>query len=69
MQLLSYYLCHVYSRCARSVSIPAPAYYAHLAAFRGRNYIRRVPAGLDHNSVTSYPIHVNEYMKNKMFYN
>jgi eukaryotic translation initiation factor 2C len=41
IQVLSFYLCHVYSRCARSVSYPAPAYYAHLAAFRGRDYIRK----------------------------
>ena len=41
VQLLSHYLCHVYSRCPRSVSCPAPAYYAHLAAFRGRDYIRK----------------------------
>jgi len=41
IQVLSFYLCHVYSRCPRSVSYPAPAYYAHLAAFRGRDYIRK----------------------------
>jgi len=38
IQGLAYALCHVYQRCARSVSIPAPAYYAHLAAYRGRFY-------------------------------
>eukprot|EP00456_Euglypha_rotunda_P009045 TRINITY_DN11918_c0_g1_i6.p1 TRINITY_DN11918_c0_g1~~TRINITY_DN11918_c0_g1_i6.p1 ORF type:complete len:215 (+),score=36.34 TRINITY_DN11918_c0_g1_i6:47-646(+) len=35
---LSFDLCHVYARCTRSVSIPAPAYYAHLAAYRARLY-------------------------------
>nr|AGH55731.1 argonaute B2 [Brachionus calyciflorus] len=40
LQILSHYLCHLYARCPRSVSYPAPAYYAHLAAFRGRDYIR-----------------------------
>ena len=40
IQSLSHYLCHIYSRCPRSVSYPAPAYYAHLAAFRCRDYIR-----------------------------
>lgn len=34
MQQLTYKLCHVYSRCSRVTSIPAPAYYAHLAAYR-----------------------------------
>ena len=35
---LTYYLCHLYSRCERSVSYPAPTYYAHLAAFRAREH-------------------------------
>ncbi|XP_049274037.1 protein argonaute-1 isoform X2 [Rhipicephalus sanguineus] len=39
LQKLSYYLCHTYARCARSVSIPAPVYYAHLAAYRAKNHI------------------------------
>ncbi|XP_037570896.1 protein argonaute-4 [Dermacentor silvarum] len=39
LQKLSYYLCHTYARCARSVSIPAPVYYAHLAALRAKNHI------------------------------
>ncbi|KAK8757022.1 hypothetical protein V5799_000276 [Amblyomma americanum] len=39
LQKLSFYLCHTYSRCARSVSIPAPVYYAHLAAFRAKHHI------------------------------
>lgn len=36
LEQLTYYLCHMYARCTRSVSYPAPTYYAHLAAFRGR---------------------------------
>jgi len=32
-------LCHMFPRCNRSVSYPAPAYLAHLAAARGRVYI------------------------------
>jgi len=35
---LTYDLCHIYQRCTRSVSIPAPAYYAHLASYRARLY-------------------------------
>ena len=37
-QAMTYYLCHLYSRCERSVSYPAPTYYAHLAAFRAREH-------------------------------
>ncbi|MPC14127.1 Protein argonaute-2 [Portunus trituberculatus] len=35
LQNLTYAMCHLYSRCTRSVSIPTPAYYAHLVAFSG----------------------------------
>ncbi|XP_077507820.1 protein argonaute-2-like [Amblyomma americanum] len=39
LQKLCYYLCHTYASCSRSVSIPAPVYYAHLAAYRARNHV------------------------------
>ncbi|VDM38397.1 unnamed protein product [Toxocara canis] len=39
-QQMAYALCHLYARCARSVSIPAPVYYAHLACQRARYYIQ-----------------------------
>ena len=38
IQHLTYYLCHLYPRCERTVSYPAPTYFAHLAAFRGREH-------------------------------
>lgn len=38
LQLLTYQLCYLYVRCTRSVSLPAPVYYAHLAASRARCY-------------------------------
>lgn len=38
IQRLTYDLCHLYSRCERSVSYPAPTYYSHLAAFRAREH-------------------------------
>ena len=37
-QVLSYYLCHLYSRCTRAVSYPTPTYYAHLVADRARKH-------------------------------
>ena len=33
---MTYYLCHIYQRCTKSVSIPAPVYYADLAAYRAK---------------------------------
>ncbi|CAG9578939.1 unnamed protein product [Danaus chrysippus] len=37
VEQLTYYLCHLYSRCMRSVSYPTPTYYAHLACLRARS--------------------------------
>ncbi|XP_076752627.1 argonaute 2 [Xylocopa sonorina] len=42
IEQLTYYLCHMFARCTRSVSYPAPTYYAHLAAFRARALIHNV---------------------------
>ena len=39
LQKLTYYLCHVYAKCNRSISIPAAVQYAHLAAYRARVHI------------------------------
>uniref|UniRef100_A0A1I8PE29 Piwi domain-containing protein n=2 Tax=Stomoxys calcitrans TaxID=35570 RepID=A0A1I8PE29_STOCA len=39
LQKLTYNLCHLFPRCNRVVSYPAPAYLAHLVAFRGRVYL------------------------------
>lgn len=36
LQGISFALCHVYARATRSVSIPAPVYYADIVAGRGR---------------------------------
>lgn len=33
---LAYYLCHLFTRCTRTVSYPTPTYYAHLAAARAK---------------------------------
>jgi len=34
IQSLTYYMCHLYGKCPRAVSLPSPIYYAHLVAFR-----------------------------------
>ncbi|XP_072175930.1 protein argonaute-2-like [Diadema setosum] len=54
LQCLTYQLCHTYVRCTRSVSIPAPAYYAHLVAFRARYHlVEKEHDRYDHDSVQS----------------
>ncbi|KAJ7184245.1 argonaute-like protein [Mycena filopes] len=39
LQALSFALCHIYAKATRSVSIPAPVYYADLACARGKFHI------------------------------
>ncbi|KAK0482092.1 argonaute-like protein [Armillaria luteobubalina] len=43
VQSLSFALCHVYARSTRSVSIPAPVYYADIVCSRAKNHYD--PAG------------------------
>ncbi|KAF8963810.1 argonaute-like protein [Flammula alnicola] len=38
LQALSFALCHVYARSTRSVSIPAPVYYADIVCSRSKNH-------------------------------
>ncbi|CAF4325858.1 unnamed protein product, partial [Rotaria sp. Silwood2] len=38
IQQLTYWLCHTDVRCSKSVSIPAPVHYAHLAAYASHAY-------------------------------
>lgn len=40
LQDVTFQLCHLFPRCNRSVSYPAPAYCAHLVAFRARHLLQ-----------------------------
>jgi len=42
IEQLTFFLCFMSARCSRSVSYPAPAYYAHLAANRVRSYLEKL---------------------------
>jgi eukaryotic translation initiation factor 2C len=46
IQQLTYWLCHTDMRCTKSVSIPAPVHYAHLAAYASRT----LKFGEDHDT-------------------
>lgn len=51
LQQLTFYLCHVYAKCTRSISIPAPVMYAHLVAYRARVHVDAT--GSEINSIVS----------------
>uniref|UniRef100_A0A914VNR2 Piwi domain-containing protein n=1 Tax=Plectus sambesii TaxID=2011161 RepID=A0A914VNR2_9BILA len=40
VQQICYQLCHLYGRCPRSVSLPAPVYYADLVAMRAKYHLQ-----------------------------
>lgn len=50
LQLLSYQLCHLFGRCNRVVSIPAPVYFADLCATRASYHLRSKLRGSDSSS-------------------
>nr|XP_023025793.1 protein argonaute-2-like [Leptinotarsa decemlineata] len=58
IEALTYHLCHMFTRCNRSVSYPAPTYYAHLAAARAKVYIENDRIDLDNlqREFAKYPI-------------
>ena len=53
LQLLSYQLCHTFWRCNRSVSYPAPAYYAHRDAAHAKTLMQAQESSSDSASVSS----------------
>ncbi|XP_010551411.1 PREDICTED: protein argonaute 7 [Tarenaya hassleriana] len=75
-QTLVYNLCYTFVRCTKPVSIVPPAYYAHLAAYRGRLYVERSSESSRSMQMTSrvgppktIPLpKLSENVKNLMFY-
>jgi eukaryotic translation initiation factor 2C len=65
MQKMTFNLCHLYASCTKSVSLPAPVYYAHLAAFRGITYNDHLPDLADLN--LKYSI-FKDFFSNKLYF-
>ncbi|XP_034935944.1 protein argonaute-2 isoform X3 [Chelonus insularis] len=70
IEKLTYHLCHMFSRCNRSVSYPAPTYNAHLAAFRARALIFGVDIPMDNmiEAQKKITIHRDLFDSNPMFF-
>jgi eukaryotic translation initiation factor 2C len=58
IQNLTFMMCHLYVKSTKAVSIPAPVYYAHLAAFRGRMY-KQADANSDTQSEAAPAVALN----------
>ena len=39
LQKLIFHMCHMYVRCTKTISIPAPVAYADLVAYRARKHL------------------------------
>ncbi|XP_065345173.1 protein argonaute-2-like [Cloeon dipterum] len=74
VQQLTFYLCHLYARCNRSVSYPAPTYYAHHAATRAKEYYTELTINVnDENALKRESVKLNDLMssftvKHPMFF-
>lgn len=78
LQKLVYNLCYTFVRCTKPVSLVPPAYYAHLAAYRGRLYLERSDSAPYTRSASTFsrasapkaaPLpKLSENVKNLMFY-
>ncbi|XP_067047295.1 protein argonaute-2-like [Acropora muricata] len=68
LKQLTYQLCHVSARCTRSVSMPAPAYYAHLAASRARVHVTNGNSEFVDLEKCARAIQVNDKMKSEMYF-
>ncbi|XP_041452382.1 protein argonaute-2 [Drosophila obscura] len=69
IQQLTYNLCHLFPRCNRAVSYPAPAYLAHLVAARGRVYLTGIKKFLSPRELYEKRLIVPQLMeKNPMYF-
>ncbi|CAB3368695.1 Hypothetical predicted protein [Cloeon dipterum] len=67
VEKLTFFLCHLYARCNRSVSYPAPTYYAHHAASRAKEYYMEAKLSIDVNDEKALrleSVKLNDLMSN-----
>lgn len=77
LEMMTYSMCHLYSRCSRSVSLPTPTYYAHLAAYRAKVLFKELQesdyfsTSSDEQYETTYPTPIIDPLQGtttKMYY-
>ncbi|EJD04574.1 Piwi-domain-containing protein [Fomitiporia mediterranea MF3/22] len=78
IQSITFGLCHAFARSNRTVSIPAPVYYAHLICVRANIHIEYTGGGSEPGSVASGSVEynpkdweflgLNEMQKNLMYF-
>ncbi|KAG8185289.1 hypothetical protein JTE90_023898 [Oedothorax gibbosus] len=67
LEKLTYFLCYAYARCTRSISLPAPVQYAHLAAYRARLHLMsREEEG--HNQGLPRALEIDPSLKDSMYF-
>ncbi|XP_047468741.1 protein argonaute-2-like isoform X2 [Penaeus chinensis] len=66
LQEFTYNMCHVYSRCSKSVSLPAPVAYAHLAAFRAKVHATEV--NIQESELKHIKMNREKELSNKLYY-
>lgn len=73
IELITHYLTFVFSRCSRSIAVPAPCRYADLAAYRARLHlyeIEKIPNLTDdkRNEMLKQAIQVDPALKDILYY-
>ncbi|XP_037779942.1 LOW QUALITY PROTEIN: protein argonaute-2-like [Penaeus monodon] len=66
LQEFTYNMCHVYSRCSKSVSLPAPVAYAHLAAFRAK--VHAMEVNIQESELKHIKMIREKEISNKLYY-
>jgi eukaryotic translation initiation factor 2C len=68
VQALTFHLCHVFTRCNKSVSYPAPTYFAHLAADRAKGYLYKQEIRMEELNLDLVKIQKDFARANPMFF-
>jgi eukaryotic translation initiation factor 2C len=68
VQVLTFHLCHLFTRCNKSVSYPAPTYFAHRAADRAKGYLYKQEIRMEELNLDLVKIQKDFARANSMFF-